>query len=238
MASRNQWRDRSGRDASLEPDGRDSELHPLQETHARRRDNDREPDDMRDAEDDGDRFSGGESGRGYGGHESRRGRPGGDYGREYSSNYGRDYASDYERGYGRSYGTGYGGAPDEPGGAFGRESTTGRGWRGYRTGYGPGTPYRGRLDEPGVDYRGLGPRGYTRSDERIREDVCDRLSDDPLVDASDVEVSVSHSEITLSGTVSSREQKRRAEDCADDVPGVMHVQNNLRVNTQPRERDK
>ena len=77
---------------------------------------------------------------------------------------------------------------------------------------------------------GRGPRGYKRSDERIREDVNDRLSDDPIIDASDVEVSVNNGEVTLSGTVNSRTDKRRTEDIAESVSGVTHVQNNLRVN--------
>jgi len=80
-----------------------------------------------------------------------------------------------------------------------------------------------------MDYRGRGPRGYTRSSERIREDVCDRLTDDSWVDASNIEVDVSGTEVTLSGTVESRPQRRRAEDCAESVSGVTHVQNNLRV---------
>jgi hypothetical protein len=42
-------------------------------------------------------------------------------------------------------------------------------------------------------HRGRGPKGYTRPDERIWEEVCDRLTDDPLLDASDMEVKVSKS---------------------------------------------
>lgn len=82
------------------------------------------------------------------------------------------------------------------------------------------------------DHRGRGPRGYQRSDERIAEDVSDRLTDDPHIDPSEIEVTVSTSEVTLSGTVTSRDQKRRAEDCAEAVSGVTHVQNNLRVQSQ------
>jgi Predicted periplasmic or secreted lipoprotein len=78
-------------------------------------------------------------------------------------------------------------------------------------------------------HRGRGPKNYTRSDERIREDVNDRLSDDDHVDASDIEVSVSNCEVTLDGTVTHRSAKRRAEDVAESVSGVRHVQNNLRV---------
>jgi osmotically-inducible protein OsmY len=79
------------------------------------------------------------------------------------------------------------------------------------------------------DHRGRGPRGYTRSDERIREDVCDRLSQDRRVDASDIDVKVSSGEVNLTGQVDSRMARRRAEDCAETISGVRHVQNNLRV---------
>lgn len=78
-------------------------------------------------------------------------------------------------------------------------------------------------------HRGRGPRGYARSDERIREDVNDRLTDDWMLDASDIEVQVDDREVTLSGEVSSRSDKRRAEDIAEDISGVTHVQNNLRI---------
>lgn len=79
------------------------------------------------------------------------------------------------------------------------------------------------------DHRGHGPAGYTRSDERIRDDVNDRLTDDYRVDARNVTVTVKDGEVTLDGTVTSRDQKRRAEDVVEDLSGVKHVQNNLRV---------
>ncbi|TCM20624.1 BON domain-containing protein [Novosphingobium sp. PhB165] len=80
-----------------------------------------------------------------------------------------------------------------------------------------------------VDHRGRGPSDFTRSDERIREDVHDSLTNDWRVDASRVRVTVADGEVTLDGTVDSRAEKRRAEDLTDDVSGVRHVQNNLRV---------
>ncbi|MEZ2223460.1 BON domain-containing protein [Rhizobium sp. RCC_161_2] len=80
-------------------------------------------------------------------------------------------------------------------------------------------------------FRGKGPKGYKRTDERILEDVNDRLTDAPFLDASDIEVSVTGGEVTLGGFVFSRQDKRRAEDIVDDVFGVSHVQNNLRVKT-------
>jgi osmotically-inducible protein OsmY len=79
------------------------------------------------------------------------------------------------------------------------------------------------------EYRGRGPKGYRRSDERIKEDINDRLSDDYYLDASDIEVAVEKTEVTLTGSVNSRNDKRRAEDIADAVSGVTNVENRLRV---------
>jgi osmotically-inducible protein OsmY len=78
-------------------------------------------------------------------------------------------------------------------------------------------------------HKGRGPKGYKRSDERIREDINDRLSDDHYVDASDIEVSVSEGEVTLTGTIDSKQAKRRAEDIADTISGVSNVLNQLRL---------
>lgn len=79
------------------------------------------------------------------------------------------------------------------------------------------------------EHSGRGPKGYRRSDERIREDVSDRLTDDSWLDAHGVEVAVSNADVTLSGTVRSREDKKRAEALAESVSGVGNVQNNLRI---------
>jgi hypothetical protein len=79
------------------------------------------------------------------------------------------------------------------------------------------------------DHRGRGPKGYRRSDGRILEDVNDRLTEDPRVDASEIQVDVQAGEVTLTGTVDSREARRRAEDVAEGASGVTYVMNNLRV---------
>jgi BON domain len=78
-------------------------------------------------------------------------------------------------------------------------------------------------------HRGRGPKGYQRSDARILEDVNDRLTEDPHIDASEIEVRVENREVTLTGTVNSRFEKRHAEDIVEAVSGVAHVQNNLRI---------
>ncbi len=80
-----------------------------------------------------------------------------------------------------------------------------------------------------LGHRGRGPSGYTRSDDRIREDANDRLTHDHRVDATDITVSVKDGEVTLDGKVDSRDAKRRAEDAVEHISGVKHVQNNLRV---------
>ncbi len=119
--------------------------------------------------------------------------------------------------------------------------------QGYASRHGYGGPYgdyedrddhEGFLEKAGrkvgefLGHRGRGPKNYTRSDERIRDDVNDRLTDDAWLDASEIEVLVKDGEVTLSGAVSSRDDKRRAEDLADQVSGAKHVQNNLRVQPQ------
>jgi hypothetical protein len=80
-------------------------------------------------------------------------------------------------------------------------------------------------------HAGRGPKGYKRSDERIKEDVCERLTRDPEVDASEIEVQVKDGEVTLTGTVESRDQKRRAEDVIENVSGVREVNNQLRMHS-------
>ena len=78
-------------------------------------------------------------------------------------------------------------------------------------------------------YRGVGPRGYRRSDERIYEDVCEHLTHAASVDPSDVEVRVEQGEVTLEGTVATRREKRTAEAIAEQVFGVVDVHNRLRL---------
>lgn len=165
-------------------------------------------------------FSRGGSGRGYRSSERRR-----DYGQ--AGSWGDDYYGEPSpqrggggegRGFGRGYRGGYGG------GQSGDEMARRMGeWWHHEQGEDVGR-------EAGP-YRGRGPRGYTRSDERIREDVNDVLSDDPYLDASDIEVSVENGEVVLIGFVDSRQNKRRAEDLAESVSGIKNCQNSLRVRT-------
>ena len=78
-------------------------------------------------------------------------------------------------------------------------------------------------------FRGRGPRDYRRSDERITEDLNERLTDDDSLDASSITVRVVDGVATLSGTVESRWMKHRAEDIADGCSGIKDVHNEIRV---------
>ena len=80
-----------------------------------------------------------------------------------------------------------------------------------------------------VNYSGLGPKGYKSSDERIREDVCDKLQKHSLVDASEIEVDVSDGCVYLKGYVSSRNIKRLAENAIQNISGISDVQNLLKI---------
>lgn len=81
-------------------------------------------------------------------------------------------------------------------------------------------------------HRGKGPKGYVRSDQRIREEICEILSDDFRIDASDISVEVRDGVVLIEGSVPDRLQKHRVEDIADSCSGVKDVNNSLRVSRQ------
>jgi osmotically-inducible protein OsmY len=76
---------------------------------------------------------------------------------------------------------------------------------------------------------GKGPRGYRRPDERIREEISDALTRHPHIDATNIDVKVLDGEVTLSGTVDDRQQKREAEWIAERCEGVKDVHNQIKV---------
>ena len=165
---------------------------------------------------------------------------GGRYSDESSSGYSQ--RSNYPRG--QSWGESYGGRGSEysRSGEYGRGSDYGRGgeYGGEERGwwdrasdevaswFGDEEAERRRRMDAQRPHKGKGPKGYRRSDERIKEDINDRLSEG-YIDASDINVEVSNGEVTLTGTVSNRSDKRRAEDIAEYVSGVSNVENRIRV---------
>ena len=160
------------------------------------------------------------------GFQRRGWRPGSDY---YGNDPNRYGGGDYEPG---AYQSGGGQRSvwenqdiDYSGRDIGRASFNDRWQEAYRGPTREITPFEG-------PFRGRGPKGYKRSDERIREDVCERLTQDDRVDASNIEITIKNCEVTLAGTVGSRAEKRRAEDIVDSVSGITDVNNRLRVSDE------
>jgi hypothetical protein len=101
---------------------------------------------------------------------------------------------------------------------------------GFSADYAHGADFRpGGRDYGGRDYRGVGPRNYTRSDERIREDLNERLTEAYDLDAGGITVEVENGVATLSGSVPQRWMKHRAEDLVDACIGVRDVHNRILV---------
>ncbi len=74
-----------------------------------------------------------------------------------------------------------------------------------------------------------GPKGYRRSDERIREEVHESLMRQPDIDAGNVQVSVQDGRVMLEGSVPERPMRYRIEDLVAELAGVREVDNRIRV---------
>ncbi|MFI4893246.1 MAG: BON domain-containing protein [Phycisphaerales bacterium JB058] len=85
--------------------------------------------------------------------------------------------------------------------------------------------------------QGRPPKAYKRSDERIQEDIYERLTHSGM-DCSDIEVSVDSGEVNLKGEIDSRPCKFHAEQLADSVTGVKDVSNQLKVNRNRNNEDR
>jgi hypothetical protein len=192
-------------------------------------------------------------GRGYG-EENRFGDRW--YGREHEGNregwgsdrgYGQDvdWRSDWRQGQGQgqgqdwgrgregsgsgmsggSYGGGYGSGYGDRGAGYSGSGQSGQGSYG-QGGYGN---YNRNADWNQGPHAGRGPQGYQRSNERIQEEVCEALTRHGQVDASGINVRVDQGEVTLEGTVTSRREKRLAEEAVESLSGVKDVHNHLRL---------
>lgn len=76
---------------------------------------------------------------------------------------------------------------------------------------------------------GKGPKGWKRSDDKVKEDACDALYMSSEVDATNIEVKVIDNCIYLQGTVEDRYTKRLAEQCVESVQGADDIRNELRI---------
>jgi len=132
-------------------------------------------------------------------------------------NFGQGQFGAYGGGYGGGYGPNYGGYNQPFGG-----------------GYGPSGAFVGAQRNTWTlgPYTGYGPQGRIPSDQRIEDEVIDRMTMHGHLDARNIQVKVQNREVTLSGNVDSRQAKRLAEDIADSVPGVVDVHNELKIQGQ------
>lgn len=74
-----------------------------------------------------------------------------------------------------------------------------------------------------------GPKGYQRSDERMREEICDELMQTDHIDSSEVTVEVTSGKVTLDGSVPERWMTHAIEDLAAACPGVQEVDAWIRI---------
>ena len=192
----------------------------------------------------------GQGAQGYGGSQGYQGsqgygQPSGFYGQG-SQRYGQGGTSGADEGIGGDQGSWRGGQGSWGGQQYGQ---TGRGgsmqteggstepddmrW-GRQQGLYGSSEYGGYISSQRsqTDYQshdGKGPKGWQRSDERVREEVNEALARHPEIDATEIEVRVEKGEVTLTGTVDDRRTKRLAEDIVERVFGVKDVENKVKV---------
>ncbi len=159
----------------------------------------------------------------YGGTQYGRGRSydeGYDYGYYEPGYSNRNTLDQTDWGYGYDWGPDYSGSRGSSRYDYGARNPS----RSY------GSPYESYDWMAPGPYTGYGPEGYRRSDDRIRDEVNDRLKQHGRLDASKIAVDVHDGDVALKGEVKSRRDKRTAEDTVESVMGVRDVHNELHVN--------
>lgn len=98
---------------------------------------------------------------------------------------------------------------------------------GYNRTYGVyGSVARGWVNRP---HRGKGPKNYQRTDESIRDELVRVLTEDPDIDASEVEAEVKEGDVFLTGTVPERKMRYWVEEAIYKIRGVNDVNNQIKV---------
>jgi len=78
-------------------------------------------------------------------------------------------------------------------------------------------------------FRGLGPKGYRPSDERIQELICERLTEHPNIDASEIELGVECGIVRLQGAVATEAMKQTLLQMVRTSLGVIGIVDELDV---------
>lgn len=91
--------------------------------------------------------------------------------------------------------------------------------------------------ESSPSHTGKGPKNYQRSDERLQEEISEALYRSHDVDAREIIVEVKDGHVHLRGQVESRQTKKLAERCIENVPGIRDIFNELTLipENQPAE---
>jgi hypothetical protein len=151
----------------------------------------------------------------------------------YGPAYGQAFEEDYMGSANAPVQSGaFGQGPGGYGGGF-SQGLAGRG------GYGPGSGYTRGAYEPGFrpeSQSGKGPKGYVRSDERLKEDISEKLMRHPAIDASDISVEAKNGAVILTGSIDNRQLKHYVEDLVESCAGVRDIDNRLTVRARDSRR--
>jgi osmotically-inducible protein OsmY len=125
----------------------------------------------------------------------------------------------------------YLGRGSQRGGYGGPIDASGHGGTGYGSNeYGSSYGRSGSMGQGASQRRG--PKGWQRTDERLKDDICERLYHTRHIDSSEVTVDVKDGKVTLEGTVPQRGMKHALEDLIDACPGVKDIDNRVRVSPE------
>jgi len=91
------------------------------------------------------------------------------------------------------------------------------------------TYFESQEDLPNISYAGIGPKDYRRTDASLEEEVCEILTQDPYIDASEIYVAVEEGIVKLSGLVDDREERFEIERAVDGIWGVEDIVNDIKV---------
>lgn len=164
-------------------------------------------------------------------------------GPEYGRGYGRDFGGGgLNQGFDGSWGRGYGGST-----APADYRRGGPAPMGHDAGFGGRDEALGLDDRSWIDqcaddeasgrkhHRGRGPKGWARDDQRLYEEVCERLLHDRLIDARGIEVEVDDGVVTLRGEARAAADPMLAERLVRETPGVKDVRLDLQLRPRPPE---
>jgi hypothetical protein len=179
-------------------------------------------------------------------------------GPEYGRGYGRDFGGGgLDQGFDGSWGQGYGGsiAPTDSREGFGAGGSGGGLAAGdyARTNGGRGDNF-GPDDRSWIDrcadeelaghkrrYVGRGPKDWSRGDQALYVEVCERLLHDRLIDPRGIEVEVEDGVVTVRGEAAAPADPALIDRLVRAVPGVKGLELELHVRPQegqPRRREE